>query len=147
MYRCVTLTAQRANIPLRDEAAVLQLTHTLTIHLQGTHAIMNGEDVSEAIRAPEVSAAIGAVADNQAVRALLTTLQRQSTQHRKVVTEGRDQGTVVFPDSPCKIFLSAGGEERAQRRVAELAGKQIEVSFEQILQQQISVTLKTRDDQ
>ncbi len=136
MYRCVTLAAQRAEVPLRDEVAVLQLTRNLSIQLHGTSVILNGEDVSEAIRAPEVSAAIGAVADNQAVRGLLTTLQRECTKHRRVVTEGRDQGTEVFPDSPCKIFLSASSQERAQRRVAELANKQINATFEQILQQQ-----------
>ena len=65
---------------------------------------MNGEDVSAQIREPEVTKSIGAIADNQAVRTLLTSIQRQCAVGRSMVTEGRDQGTVVFPDSSCKIF-------------------------------------------
>ncbi len=136
MYRCVTLAAQQAGVPLRDEAAILELARRISIQLNGSRVIMNGEDVSDAIRAPKVSAAIGAIADNQAVRALLTSKQRECAIEKCVVTEGRDQGTVVFPDSPCKIFLSASSEERAQRRVAELTNKQIDANYEQILAQQ-----------
>lgn len=136
MYRCITLAAQRTGTPLRDETAISQLAQQITIQLDGCRVFMNGEDVSDAIRAPQVSAAIGAIADNQAVRSLLTSKQRQCAVEKCMVTEGRDQGTIVFPDSPCKIFLSASSEERAQRRVAELANKQVDASYEQILAQQ-----------
>lgn len=136
LYRCVTLACLRANIALHDEAAVLEIAERLAIQLDGARVMMNGEDVSEQIRAPEVTKNISAIADNQPVRALLTSIQRACAAGRSMVTEGRDQGTVVFPDSLCKIFLVASPEERAKRRVKELAEKNIEVSFEEILEMQ-----------
>lgn len=136
LYRCVTLACLRANISLSDEAAVLKVAEALAIKLDGSRVTMNGEDVSDQIREPQVTKNIGAIADNQAVRALLTSIQRQCAAGRSMVTEGRDQGTVVFPDSRCKIFLVASPEERARRRVKELADKQIEVSYEEILEMQ-----------
>lgn len=136
LYRCVTLACLRANVPLADEAAVLHVAEKLAIQLDGSRVIMNGENVSEQIREPEVTKNISAIADNQAVRTLLTSIQRQCAAGRSMVTEGRDQGTVVFPDSRCKIFLVASPEERAKRRVKELAEKQIDVSFEEILEMQ-----------
>ena len=136
LYRCVTLACLRAKITLSDEAAVLQVAERLVIQLDGSGVLMNGEDVSQQIRDPEVTKNIGAIADNQAVRALLTSIQRDCAAGRSIVTEGRDQGTVVFPDARCKIFLVASPEERAKRRVKELAEKQIAVSFEEILEMQ-----------
>jgi len=136
LYRCVTLACLRASIALSDESSVLQVARRLVIQLDGSRVTMNGENVSEQIREPEVTKNIGAIADNQAVRALLTSIQRECAAGRSMVTEGRDQGTVVFPDSPCKIFLMASPEERAKRRVNELADKQIEVSYEEILEMQ-----------
>ncbi len=136
LYRCVTLACLRANIALDDRAAVMQVAEQLSIELDGARVFMNGENVSQQIREPEVTKNIGAIADNQTVRALLTTIQRQCAAGRSMVTEGRDQGTVVFPDSPCKIFLVASPEERAKRRVKELAEKQINVSYEEILEMQ-----------
>ncbi len=136
LYRCVTLACLRANIDLHDEAAVLKLAQQLKIHLAGTLVTMNGEDVSAPIREPEVTKNIRPIADNQAVRGLLTSIQRTCAMGRCMVTEGRDQGTVVFPDSPCKIFLVASPEERARRRVKELEAKQIDSTFEEILKMQ-----------
>lgn len=136
MYRCVTLAALRAGIDLFDQAAVLQLAEGLDIQPDGLRVRLNGEDVSDDIRTPNVSACIGAIADNQAVRSLLTSLQRRCASDRRIVTEGRDQGTVAFPQAACKIFLSASREERARRRVEELAGKQMQVEFQQILELQ-----------
>lgn len=136
LYRCVTLACLRANVSLRDEAAVLRVAEGLVIQLDGSRVLMNGEDVSDAIRRPEVSRSIGAIADNQSVRSLLTSIQRECAADRCMVTEGRDQGTVVFPESPCKIFLVASPEERAQRRLKELAEKKIAASYEEILELQ-----------
>jgi CMP/dCMP kinase len=136
MYRCVTLAALRNGIAPEDQDAVLAVAKGLEITLQGLRVHMNGEDVSEAIRTPEVSRAIGSIADNQPVRALLTSLQHQCAEDRRVVTEGRDQGTVAFPNAPCKIFLIASREERARRRVEELMAKNIRVGYEEILAQQ-----------
>ena len=138
LYRCVTLACMRASIDLADQAAVFELAQQLAIQLNGTQVSMNGEDVSLAIREPDVTRNIGSIADNQAVRTLLTSIQRQCAAGRCMVTEGRDQGTVVFPDSPCKIFLVASPAERARRRLKELESKNIEVTFDEILEMQES---------
>ena len=136
LYRCVTLACLRANIRLSDEAEVLRIAERLVIQLDDSRVVMNGENVSEQIREPEIAKNISAVADNQAVRTLLTSMQRKCAAGRCLVTEGRDQGTVVFPDSQCKIYLVASPEERANRRLKELADKNIDVSFEEILEMQ-----------
>ncbi len=136
LYRCVTLAVLRAAIDLREEGAVSELAQTLQIRLEGQCVELNGEDVTSAIRAPEVSMTIGQIADNIRVRKLLTQWQRSWTRGRRVVTEGRDQGSEVFQDSPCKFFLVATGDERAQRRVKELMQRGIEADFETVLRQQ-----------
>ena len=136
LYRCVTLACMRCQVNLADQAAVHAVAQQLTIQLDGNSVTMDGEDVSFAIREPDVTRNIKAIADNQAVRTLLTSIQRQCAAGRCMVTEGRDQGTVVFPDSPCKIFLVASPEERARRRVKELESKNIEVTFDEILEMQ-----------
>lgn len=136
MYRCVTLATMLLQIDTNDERSVEDLAEQLTIELAGPVVRMNGEDVSAAIRSPDVSMAIKAIADNVAVRRILSQLQRRWTLGRCVVTEGRDQGTDVFPDSPCKIFLTASCEERARRRSLELSQRGVSVDFASILEQQ-----------
>lgn len=136
MYRCVTLAALQAGINASDGTAIAQLASELAIRLEGEKVTLNGVDVSDAIRAPAVSAAIGKVADNEHVRALLSQMQRDWAVGKRVVTEGRDQGTVVFQDSPCKIFLTASNEVRARRRCEELKGKGIDAIYEDVLSQQ-----------
>lgn len=145
MYRCVTLAVLRTGIDAADEARVEQLASQLDIRLEGDRVWLNDEDVSEAIRKPEVSSAIGKIADNPRVRELLSRRQRQWTEGKRVVSEGRDQGTVVFYDSPCKIFLTASDEERAQRRCEELAQKGIVLSLEEVLAQQRTRDAEDRD--
>ncbi|RMF37312.1 MAG: (d)CMP kinase [Planctomycetota bacterium] len=136
MYRCVTLAALRAGIPLEDSQRVAELAEGLQIELDGDRVLLNGEDVSAEIRLPEVSANIGKIADNLAVRRHLTQLQRRWAQGKRVVTEGRDQGTEVFPDAACKFFLTASRQERARRRHRELLSRGIEITFEEVLEQQ-----------
>lgn len=136
MYRCATLATLRSGVDLQDEQAVAALVRGLDIEFRGTEVWLNGEDVSQAIRQPEVSSSIGQVADNRLVRQHLSALQRAWAENRRVVTDGRDQGTVVFPDACCKIFLTASSEERARRRAEELAQRGVPANFEQILQQQ-----------
>lgn len=137
MYRCVTLAVLRSGISLSNANRIAALAETLEIEVNGMEVRMNGEDVSEAIRRPKVASAIGLVADNVDVRETLSNLQRRWTLGRRVVTEGRDQGSEVFPDSPCKIFLDASPEERAKRRKRELAGRGIDMTYEQVLAQQL----------
>lgn len=136
LYRCVTLAVLRAGIDSASQAKVSQLAGKLDIRLEGDCVWLDGQEVSHEIRTPEVSAAIGRIADNPEVREQLTRMQREWVKGKRAVTEGRDQGTVVFSDSPCKIFLTASDDERARRRCEELSAKGIQLSFEQVLAQQ-----------
>lgn len=145
MYRCVTFAALQAQVPLRQEEAILELAKQLDIQLDGLRVTLNGQDVSEVIRSPEVTSAIAAIADNQAVRGYLTELQRKCALGKRIVTEGRDQGTVVFPQALCKIFLSASREERAKRRVQELERRGIQTDSNLVLAQQDQRDLEDRN--
>jgi CMP/dCMP kinase len=113
MYRAVGLMAHRHGGAASDHA------QNLDIEL-GNRVIANGEDVTEAIRAPEVSEAASKVATNPAVRAALVQKQRELLSHGDWVAEGRDIGTVVAPDAVVKVYLTASPEERARRRAKEL---------------------------
>lgn len=141
MYRCVTLAILRDGVNPADAKAVDDLAGRLAagrleIELDGDTVLLGGEDVSREIRTPKVAGSIGKVADNVNVRKILTRLQREWTRGRCVVTEGRDQGSEVFFDSPCKFYLYASSEERARRRKVELATRGIEMTFEEVLEQQ-----------
>jgi cytidylate kinase len=113
MYRTVGL------LTMRHGGAASKQAQDLHVEL-GDRVIANGEDVTDAIRAPEVSEAASKVATNPAVRAALVIKQRELLDHGDWVAEGRDIGTVVAPDAPVKVFLTAGPEERARRRAEEL---------------------------
>ncbi len=136
MYRAVTLAALRKGLGSRDVPAIAQLAEELTIEFDGKQTLLNGEDVSLAIRAVDVSAAVYLAADNVAVRRRLVDLQRQIAAEQDIVTEGRDQGTVAFAQAECKIFLTASREERARRRFEELSNRGEMVTFEEVLAQQ-----------
>ena len=113
MYRAVGL------MTLRHGGAASEQARRLEVVL-GERVIANGEDVTEAIRTPEVSEAASRVATNDAVRAALVEKQRELLADGDWVAEGRDIGTVVVPDAPVKVFLTASPEERARRRAVEL---------------------------
>src|SRR5688572_31662511 len=123
MYRAVALAALRAGLGHGDEDWIARLAREITIDMRHERTFLNGEDVSAAIRTSEVSAAVYLAADNVAVRQRLVELQRQIAAGRDIVTEGRDQGTVAFPNAECKIFLTASREERARRRYEELINR------------------------
>jgi cytidylate kinase len=123
MYRAVTLAALRRRMDPADEEAVARLAEALAIELTPGRVLLDGEDVSAAIRDPDVTAAIGPVADNPRARAVLMRAQRAFAARHDTVTEGRDQGTIVFPDALRKFFLTASPEERARRRHAELGAR------------------------
>ncbi|WP_414651767.1 (d)CMP kinase [Gordonia sp. UBA5067] len=120
MYRAASLAVLRSGIPVDDGSAVADLVDTLSIDLRdgpdGTVVALDGEDVSTAIRADDVTDAVSAVAANPRVRARMVDLQRRVAGGRFVVVEGRDIGTVVFPDAELKVFLTATPDERARRR-------------------------------
>jgi cytidylate kinase len=113
MYRAVGLMTLRHGGAASDQARRLELD-------LGDRVVANGEDVTEAIRGPEVSEAASRVATNDAVRAALVAKQRELLENGDWVAEGRDIGTVVAPDAAVKVFLTASAEERARRRADEL---------------------------
>jgi cytidylate kinase len=124
MYRAVALWALRENLDPSDRHRMEQLALAAGITLEddGARVLLNGEDVTEAIRAPEVSRAASLVATIAGVRRALVEKQREIGLQNNVVMEGRDIGSVVFPNADVKIFLDAQSEERVRRRAAEVNG-------------------------
>ncbi len=123
MYRCVALAAVREGIDLENDSVLGDLARRLTVELPPNRVVLDGEDVTALIRTPEISRASSQVATRPAVRACLVDWQRRFATANDTVTEGRDQGTVVFPDADRKFFLTASPSERAGRRHAELVAK------------------------
>jgi CMP/dCMP kinase len=126
MYRAVALWALSQKLDPSDRHRMEQLALAAAISLEGdgSRVVLNGEDVTEALRAPEVSRAASLVATIPGVRRALVEKQREISAHNNVVMEGRDIGSVVFPQADLKIFLDAESEERARRRAAEVNGDQ-----------------------
>ena len=128
MYRAVTLAAMRKELDLSDDAAIEALFDSVkfTFAVRGERMVVHIDslDITEDIRSPDVTANVHYAASSPRLRARLVQMQRDFAQtHEKIVTEGRDQGTVVFPDADVKFFLVADENERARRRQAELAAK------------------------
>ena len=121
-----------------------QIATELDLEFDGALVLLAGEDVASEIRSPEVTALIHYAADNLKVREAMVALQRKLASEDDVVTEGRDQGTVAFPEAECKIFLSASAEERARRRVEQMRQAGQDVTTEEILEQQ---NLRDRQDE
>jgi cytidylate kinase len=121
MYRAVGWKANVERIPLDDEPAVADLAERAQIVVEGDVVSIDGHDVTRAIRTPEIDRAAAAVARLPRVRQVLVRRQRDAARQGGVVMEGRDIGTVVFPDADVKIYLDASAEERARRRAADPA--------------------------
>ena len=136
MYRAVALAAIRADIDWDDKQGLLRLVDGVQIRLDGNQVLLDEEDVSQAIRRPEIASVIHYVADHPGIRERLIGMQRAAVVGRPAVTEGRDQGTLAFPDAACKIFLTASPQERARRRQLDLAERGQKVELEQVLAQQ-----------
>ncbi|HCO95794.1 MAG TPA: (d)CMP kinase [Phycisphaerales bacterium] len=137
MYRAVTLAAMRAGVDLSDEQKLLDITRTcefqFSVKAGKMTVCIDGADVTEQIRSPEVTANARYIAAAPGVREKLVQMQRQfATGQKKIVTEGRDQGTVAFGDADIKFYLTADSAERARRRQAELRDKGAGESLEQI---------------
>ena len=138
IYRTVGLAAHRRGIDCHDETAVAAILPELTIRMgyneEGEQRMyLNGEDVSSAIRAPEISICASDVSSLPAVRAFLLEMQRRCARESNVIMDGRDIGTVVLPDAELKIYLTASAEARAQRRLKELLQKGTETDFQAVL--------------
>src|SRR6266849_6378970 len=136
MYRAVTLVALRAAIDRRDQNALARLLADLHLELPPGQVLLNGEDVTKAIRTGEVTAASGQIADSPVVRRQLVQWQREIAAGRDMVCEGRDQGTIVFADAACKFFMVADPLERARRRQRDMASRGEIVDLEAVLQSQ-----------
>jgi cytidylate kinase len=136
MYRAVTLAALRAGLDLHDPERLARLLASLVLEMPPGRVLLNGEDVTTAIRSREVTAGTSPVADNKLVRQHLAGLQRAIAAGRNLVCEGRDQGTVVFPDAACKFFLKADPVERARRRQREMAARGEVLDFDAVLRAQ-----------
>jgi len=139
MYRAVGLAVQRGGLPLEESERLASLLSGLEITLVATGGetgvMLNGEDISAAIRTPEMAMVASKVSALPMVRTRLTELQREIGGRGGVVTEGRDMGTVVFPRAAHKFFLDATPEERARRRVAQLREQGQQVNEAEILAQ------------
>jgi len=139
IYRAVALLAQRKGVAWNDPAGCAAIARDLDISYQfigdKNHVFIAGEDVSSAIRTPEVSQGASQVSAHPPVRAALLDIQRRVAQGGGLVVEGRDTGTVVFPTAEAKFFLTATPEERARRRVAELTATGAQVDYEQTLRE------------
>lgn len=119
MYRCVALAGLERGAALDDAAAIGDLAGSLRIELEGSRVELDGREVSAAIRAPEVTDAASRVSVHPAVRVAMVAEQRRLIASGRYVAEGRDIGTVVSPEAPLKVFLTATPEERARRRAAQ----------------------------
>jgi cytidylate kinase len=132
MYRAVTLAALRAGIDLTMENALGSLAEGVSVRLPPGLVILDGEDVTALIRTIEVTRASRYLADSPRVRTQLVRLQREFASENQVVAEGRDQGTLVFPDAFRKFFLTATTAERARRRHAEFLGRGESIAIETV---------------
>lgn len=141
MYRAVTLYAMRHGMtgtgtPLNAEAltaALPDIKIDFEVQDDKQYTLLNGENVEAQIRSLEVSNNVSEVSAVPAVRRALTSMQQEYGKQRGIVMDGRDIGTTVFPDAEMKVFVNASAQTRAQRRLAELAGKGVATNYEEVL--------------
>lgn len=145
IYRVLALAALHHDVSLDDEAALVTVALHLDVHFlttaEGVRVILEGEDVSMALRTEQTGNAASKVAALPGVREALLRRQRAFRTQPGLIADGRDMGTVVFPDAEAKIFLDASAEERALRRLKQLQGKGFDVSFDHLLNE-----IRERDD-
>lgn len=137
-YRCVALYAIYNNVKPEEKEKVISLLDSINIEMKNIDGIqkvfLNGEDVSQKIRTPEVSSIVSQISSIIEVRLKLVDLQRKLAEGKNVIMEGRDITTYVFPNADVKIYLDADEEERAKRRYKELIDKGTEISYEEVLE-------------
>jgi cytidylate kinase len=135
MYRSVALGVKEKGIFSEDELAVSQLASSLHITFvteeEQTRIFCEGEDITEAIRTPEISRLASSISTQKGVREALVRMQREMGREGSVILEGRDIGTVVFPDADVKFYLDAEGDERVRRRYHEMVEKGVKVDFKE----------------
>lgn len=134
MFRCVTLNMIQENVALNQEEKIKEILEKIEIDLKENEEVfLNGRNVSKIIREEEVTKMVSPVSTIPIVREKLLELQRKIAQGKNVIMEGRDIGTVVFPNANVKIYLDASPEERARRRVKQNQEKGIQSSYEEVL--------------
>jgi cytidylate kinase len=141
LYRLTALSAQQAGVDLADEAAVAKLAAGLDVRFVGEQILLSGKDVGDAIRAEAVGNAASRIATLPAVRQALVDLQHSFLKTPGLVADGRDMGTVIFPQATLKVFLTASVEARAERRYKQLIGKGFPANMAALLQD-----LRERDE-
>jgi len=138
MYRAVAFRAKQRGLCLEDEESLSQLASSLQVTfltINGELRVLcDGEDVTESIRSPEMSSLASDISKREGVRSALVRLQREMGRAGGVILEGRDIGTVVFPDADAKFYLDADAEERARRRYEELVQKGVKITFQETLE-------------
>ncbi|MEW6764726.1 MAG: (d)CMP kinase [Pseudomonadota bacterium] len=137
LYRLTALAAQRRGIDLADAQAVAEVARALDVRFVGdeeTRVLLDDDDVTLTIRTEEAGAAASTVATHPEVREALLERQRRFAQPPGLVADGRDMGTVVFPDAPVKIYLDASAEVRGERRCKQLNDKGLDANLSQIIE-------------
>jgi cytidylate kinase len=134
MYRVVTLASLRSGADLTSDQALGRLTAGLDVSWLAGKVVLHGEDVTAAIRHVDVTGSSRFVADSPSVRRQLVQWQRAFAAKADTISEGRDQGTIVFPDAFAKFFLTAAVEDRARRRFADLEASGQSISFESVFE-------------
>lgn len=147
LYRCVTLEVIRNNIELSDVKSIVDIARNMKVRFvtneklnELDYVFLNDEDVTKAIRSNEVNNLISPVSTIRELREEMLGIQRKMAENKNTIMEGRDIGTVIFPNADLKIYLNADIEERARRRYKENIEKGIETNYEEVLQ-----ILKNRD--
>jgi cytidylate kinase len=147
MYRAMAWLARETGLDFDDQQAVQEFSEKAEVELQlhngTTRVLANGRDITSEIRNPEISMLTSKIAALAPVRQVMMTLQRKMGTKGGVILDGRDIGTVVFPDAELKFFLSASAEERGRRRFLELQAKGMQTSLEETIQ---NVAQRDRQD-
>ena len=148
LYRSVALAMSRRDIAVSDADAVIRVLPELTLTLEygedgKQHVFLNGEDVSDSIRTPDISMKASTVSAIPEVRAFLLDIQRDMAKTHNIVMDGRDIGTVILPNADVKIFLCANEKARARRRYLELIEKGVETTLEAV---ESEMTTRDRND-
>ncbi len=140
MYRMITLYCLDNNINFKDEFAVKNALAHISLDMQGDKFFLNSKEVTQNIREPRINENVSQIASIKVVRDNLVNLQRKISEGKNVILDGRDIGTVVFPNAQIKIYLIASPEERANRRYKELIQKGTDISYDEVLK-----SIKERD--
>ena len=140
MYRMITLYLLENNIDINDLKEVERVLNTVNLDMQGDIFYLDNVDVSTKIREKRINDNVSKVASIKIVRSNLVDLQRKISNNKNVILDGRDVGTVIFPNAQVKIFLLASPEERARRRYNEFLEKKTEITYDEVLK-----SIKERD--